>query len=209
MKKSFVLVPLAMILLLSSCGPAQKVTSSWKDPSYQPKGYKKIFIAALVQNKNVKAKLEAEMSAAASSMGYQVVKSMDEFPPTFTKETAPTKEAIMDKVRELGCELIYTVTLTHRQSETRYVPGTAYAPFPGYGYGFGGYYGYWMPYAYDPGYYTTDRTYFMEGSLFEVSTEKLIWSVQTESYNPASIESFSQGLTQIMMEQAKKDLKVK
>jgi hypothetical protein len=33
--------------------------------------------------------------------------------------------------------------------------------------------------------------------------------VQTESYNPESIEKFSEGLTQVMLERAQKDLKVK
>jgi hypothetical protein len=62
---------------------------------------------------------------------------------------------------------------------------------------------------YDPGYYTTDKTYFMEGDLFDVATETMIWSVQTESYNPASIEKFSKELTQLMLDQAAKDLRIK
>jgi hypothetical protein len=84
-----------------------------------------------------------------------------------------------------------------------------YAPFPGYGYGYRGYYNYWSPMMYDPGYYTTDKTYFMEGDLFDVASENMIWSVQTESYNPSSIEKFSKDLTQLMLERAENDLKIK
>jgi hypothetical protein len=161
-------------------------------------------------NPKVKITLEDDMAAAAQSKGYQVVKSQDVFRPTFSKETLPDKDVMLAKIRELGCDLIFTVTLVDKQSETRYVPGaTMYAPFPGYGYGYRGYYNYWSPMMYDPGYYTTDRTYFMEGDLFDVASENMIWSVQTESYNPSSIEKFSKDLTQLMLERAEKDLKVK
>jgi hypothetical protein len=199
------------VLMVAGCGPAQKVTSSWKNPNNNPnKKYSKIFIAALVSRQNVRASLENHMAAAAAAQGFQVVKSTDAFAPTFTQTTAPDKDAMLGKIRELGCDLIYTVSLVDRQSETRYVPGNAmYAPYAGYGMGFRGYYGYMYPYAWDPGYYTTDKTYFMEGNLFDTETESLMWSVQTESYNPESIDKFSKGLTEIMMERAQKDLKVR
>lgn len=202
---------LGFLLLFASCGPAQRVTSSWKNPNYVPgKKYSKVFIAALVSKPNVRNSIENHMAAAAKARGFQVVRSIDVYAPTFTQTGAPDKDAMMNKIKELGCDLIFTVSLVDRESETRYVPGNnMYAPWPGYGVGFRGYYGYMYPYAWDPGYYTTDRTYFMEGNLFTVQNEELIWSVQTESYNPESIDKFSQGLTEVMLDRAQKDLKVK
>jgi hypothetical protein len=202
---------LGFLLLLSSCGPAQRVTSSWKNPNYVPgKKYSKVFIAALVSKPNVRNSIENHMAAAAKARGFQVVRSIDVYTPTFTQTGAPDKDAMMNKIKEQGCDLIFTISLVNRESETRYVPGNnMYAPWPAYGYGFRGYYGYMYPYAWDPGYYTTDKTYFMEGNLFTVQNEELIWSVQTESYNPESIDKFSEGLTEVMLDRAQKDLKVK
>jgi hypothetical protein len=193
-----------------SCGPAQRVTSSWKSPGFQGgKQYQKVFIAAITSNQQVKVNLENEMAAAAAAKGLQVVKSLDVFPTTFTREKAPDKDVMLAKIREIGCDLIFTTTLLDKKSEARFVPGTIYAPFPGYGYGFRGYYNYWWPMMYDPGYYTTEKTYSMEGNLFDVESEKLIWSVQTESYNPESISKFSKGITEVMMERAMQDLRIK
>jgi hypothetical protein len=207
--KNFVGI-LAAGLLLISCGPSQKVTSSWKNPNFNAeKKYTKIFIASLSSNQKVKLNLENEMAAVAAAQGFTVVKSQDVFQPTFTRETGPDKDVMLAKIKELGCDLIYTVALIDKKSETRYVPGGMYAPYPAYGYGFRGYYNYWYPMMYDPGYYTTDKTYFMEGDLFDVESETMIWSVQTESYNPSSIEKFSKELTKLMLEQAQKDLKNK
>jgi hypothetical protein len=59
---------------------------------------------------------------------------------------------------------------------------------------------------YDPGYYVTDKIYFMEGNLFDVSSETLIWSVQTKTLNPPSIEKFSKGLVETMLRKALTDL---
>jgi hypothetical protein len=203
---------LAMIVIASACGPSQKVTSSWVNPDHVvgAKKYHKIFIGALVNNATVRQHLEEDMTAAAKSKGYEVVRSIDVLGPTFTKENAPSKEAILSKVRSLGCDLIYTVTLVDKQSEQRYVPGAnAYTPYPMYGNRFHGYYNYWSPYMYDPGYYTTDKTYFMEGELFDADNESMIWSVQTEAYNPSNIDSFAKKLTELMQARLEKDLDIK
>lgn len=199
-----------LVTWIASCGPAQRVTSSWKSSDFQGgKQYRKVFIAAITSKQQVKVNLENEMAAAASAKGLQVVRSVDVFPTTFTKEKGPDKDVMLAKIRELGCDLIFTTTLLDKTSEARFVPGSIYAPFPGYGYGFRGYYNYWWPMMYDPGYYTTEKTYSMEGNLFDVESEKLIWSVQTESYNPESIAKFSKGLTAVMMERAMQDLRMK
>jgi hypothetical protein len=203
---------IAVVLLSVSCGPSQRVTSSWKNPSYeQGKRYTKVFIAALTHNQQVRVDLENNMAAAAQARGLSVVKSQDIFPPSFTKDKGPDKDVMLNRVRELGCDLIFTTTLIDRKSEARYVPGTAYpyVPYRMYGMGFRGYYNYWWPFMYDPGYYTTEKTYTMEGNLFDVQSELLIWSVQTESYNPSNIATFSRGLTEVMMERAVRDLQIR
>ncbi len=213
MKRIQHLLALALCMVIAaSCGPSQKVTSSWVNPDHVvgARKYHKIFVGALVHNTSVRQHLEEDMAAAALAKGYEVVRSIDVLGPTFTKENAPSKEAMLGKVRSMGCDLIYTVTLVNKQSEQRYVPGrNTYAPYPYYGYRFPGYYNYWSPYMYDPGYYTTDKTYFMEGELFDADTESMIWSVQTEAYNPSSIDSFAKQLIELMQARLEKDLGLK
>ena len=200
----------AIASLVTHCGPSQKVTSSWRNPEYTAgKRYGKVFIAALTNRQNARMVIEDALAATAVAQGIQAVKSHDVFKPSFTQETTPSREAMMAKVKELGCDLIFTNTLVERKSEVRYVPGSVYAPFPGYGFRFRGYYNYWYPFIYDPGYYTTDRRYSMEGTLFEADSETMIWSVQTESYNPESLERFSKEMAQVMMERAVQDLRMR
>lgn len=203
---------LFLLFVLASCGPSNKVTFSWNDKNFKAdKSYKKIFTAALVTNPHVRTHLEEEMSKASLALGFSVERSWDYFPPTFSQGKPIDKEIMMGKIKELNCDLIFTITLVDKESETRYIPGMSgiYGPYAGYGMGFRGYYSYWYPYIYDPGYYVTDKRYFMEGNLFDTVSDKLIWSVQTESLNPSSMEKFSKEIVSVMFEKAIKDLNLK
>lgn len=198
-----------MVVAFTCCESAQKITYSWKNPAFtsQP-AFKKIFVAALVKNPHVRTHLEEEMGIAAVAQGFSVERSLDYFPPSFKDQEPGSKETMMEKIKSLQCDLIFTITLVEKQSEARYIQGNMglYGPFPAYGLRFRGFYSYWYPYMYDPGYYVTDKTYLMEGNLFETSTETLIWSVQTETLNPPSIEKFSKNLIALMLKKGIEDL---
>jgi hypothetical protein len=203
-------VVVIVFILFESCSPANKITYSWSNTDFKAgKPFKKIFLAALVNNPHVRTHLEEDMWLTAKANGFDTERSWDYFPPSFSKPNPPSRELMMEKIKNLGCDLIFTITLTDKQSETRYVPRNLgyYGPYSGYGLQFRGFYSYWYPYAYDPGYYVTDKTYFMEGNLFDAETETLIWSVQTKTINPGSIEKFSKALIESMLERSIEDLR--
>ncbi|HRI19814.1 MAG TPA: hypothetical protein PLA68_02620 [Panacibacter sp.] len=116
----------------------------------------------------------------------------------------PVKEAFLKKVSDLGCETIFTVALVDKQSETRYNPGSSsiYAPYPMYGYygRFGGYYGY-SSMMYSPGYYSTDKTYFLESNLYDAKTEELLLSIQSKAENPPAIQKSSKLYTESLIKE--------
>lgn len=197
------------LVVFFSCGPVQKVTYSWKNPAFaSTQSFRKIFVAAMVKNPHVRTHLEDEMKMTASARGFGAEKSMDYFPPNFTDQQPIARETMMEKIKALGCDLIFTIVLVDKESEARYVPGDMglYGPFAGYGLRFRGYYSYWYPFMYDPGYYVTDKTYVMEGNLFDVASESLIWSIQTQSLNPPSVEKFSKNLIDMMLKKGIEDL---
>jgi hypothetical protein len=185
------------------------VTSSWKSPEAAGKTYKTVFLMALVQNQSAKNIIETDLEKAATAKGYKVYKSSEVFAPNFQQGQLPDKQVIIEKVKSLNCDALLTVALVDKQSETRYVPGTTtmYAPYGAYGMGWGGYYGYMGSAMYSPGYYTTEKTYFMETNIFDVASEKLVWSAQSEAYDPSSISKFSRDYTAVLADRIAKDLK--
>jgi len=208
------------IFLVISCGPSQKITSSWINPELKERpGYKKIFIIALAQNPGYKATIEQDLAYAATAKKLQVVKSSEFFQPDFTSagtKSPVDKEVILAKVREAGCDVIMTIALVDKKSETHYVPGTtAYSPYMGYGVGygavgFGGYYGVAYSSMYStPGYYQQDNTYFFQANLFDAATEKMLWAAQSEAYDPSKISTFSRDYAALLVERLDRDISQK
>ena len=70
------------------------------------------------------------------------------------------------------------------------MPGNIY--YSPYGYYYNRFWGYRTVLSrriYEPGYYITDTKYFWESNLYDMSTQKLVYSVQTQSFDPANSES--------------------
>lgn len=199
-----------VVMLLISCSPSQKILSSWVNKEeLKGKKYSKVFVMALTQNQSSRTIVEFDLATTLKEHGYESVKSIDALAGSFKETTQPTKEEILAKVRELNCDAIFTVSLLDSKTETRYVPGTSvyYAPYPTYGYygGFGNYYGYYAPSIYSSGYYKTDKTYYLESNLFDANSEKILWSVQSATYNPDGIKQFSSSYCKLLVNQAQYD----
>jgi hypothetical protein len=196
-------LPLIVIGLLSSCSPSSQITGSWINPKGLAK-YSDIMVAGMCSSVEAKNTVETDLAAALTGKGIQVTKSLDVFPPNFGKDI--TKEEMLSKIRNKGSDAILTVTLVDKTTESRYSPGTmAYAPMPIYS-RFWGYYSYWYPTMYNsPGYYTQDRVYYLETNLYDARSEDLVWSAQSETYNPKDLSGFSQSLANQIVNKLEKD----
>lgn len=212
MKKNSLITLFFISIYLLSCGPSHKITSSWVNPNFdRNKKYEKVFILVLNQDQSTKNILETDLSNAAQAKGLTVVKSSLYFTPAFGREELPSKDVIMSRVKEMNCDAILTVRLVDKQKETRYVPGmnnmmmTPMMMRPGMG--FGGFHGGMGMMMYQPGYYTTDKTYFYEATIFDGASEEMIWMSQSEETNPpSSIAKFSKQYSKILADRIRTDL---
>jgi len=186
LKISFLLLSVA---IMSACGPTQKITGSWASPDATTSGpYSKVFIIVMTQKPNTNYYVESQIAKTLISRGFQVVKSNDIFPPKFSVTQDLTKEQLAEAIKKQGCDAVFTVALLDSKTVETYHPGTVYSPV-GYGY-YGSYYGYYnhyYPQVYSPGYSSVDKTYYIETNLYDIASDKLIWSVQSEASNPESL----------------------
>ncbi len=202
-------VLLVSLAFLTGCGTSQTVTNYWQNPKRSPnRPYKSIFIMAVTQNAAARNTVETELAAALEERGFGAVKSVDALPGTFSKPAPTSKEEMLAKLRELKCDGVFTVSILDVKSDQRYVPGTttyatAYAPYPQYSY-YGNFYGYYStmyPAVSTPGYYTEDKTYFLESNLYDAATEEIQFSMQSKAWNPSNLSTFSRGYVKLLMEQ--------
>ncbi len=85
MNKVSLSIAVLFMFVVISCGPSQRITSSWINPKLTEKPqYKKIFIIALAQNPGYKATIEQDLAYAATAKKLQVIKSSEFFQPNFT-----------------------------------------------------------------------------------------------------------------------------
>jgi hypothetical protein len=207
-----IVVLVASLLWLAACSPSQKITGSWVNREALKKKYTSLFIVVLTGDQVAKNIFELDLASAASSKrGLKVFTSSQFLAPGFTKKKVD-KETILARAKELGCDAILTVALVDAQSETKFVQNPnasyyGYAPYAGYGYGFSGYYSYMGgPGASNPGHDEIHWKYFVEANVFDLATQALIWSVQSEAYDPGSIPEASNEYSQLLLDRVEEDL---
>ena len=193
-------------LYFLSCTPSNKISGSWKNPELDTSTVQNVFIAAITQNMEARQKVENHLAEELKAKGVQTTLSHSVFPPDL-KPDSSNRQMIIEKIKQTGADAILTISLLDQKSETRYVPGTSYAPVGRYGYygSFYGYYNYAYGATYSPGYYTTDKTYFLETNLYDIESQKLLWSAQSQSYNPSSIDKAASRYAELVADKLQDD----
>lgn len=204
------IIIILLITVAAGCRPSTEITGSWKNENASASfaDIQTVIVTALSGRTGARQQVENDLAAALETKGYRTIKSIDVLPPTFTNGETPDREELLSKINGTGADAILTVALIDEETESRYVPGGAgYAPMPRFGYygTFWGYYNTWYPALHSPGYYEEDKVYFLETNLYDAKTEKLLWSAQSETYNPESLTDFASNFAETVVDQMERD----
>ncbi|HSJ66463.1 MAG TPA: hypothetical protein VK921_02260 [Anditalea sp.] len=198
MKISYSIFTIAFLALIS-CRPSTEVTAVWNAPEPERENYNSIFLAALTEDLSLRQNLEQEFARRLTNRNVTTTKSVDTFRPDFFDEGSPERDQLEEIIRETECQGILTIALIDVEEEERFVQGGAgalggmYQPMGRFGYygTFPGYFNHWQGAAFNTGYYSTDRKYFMETNLYDAESLKLVWSAQSRTLNPSTDASFA------------------
>jgi len=189
--KSTLLYTLLLAVILSGCA-SQKITTSWINPEAKTKGpYESIFVMVMAQSNAASFDIEDRMAETFASRGRKSVVSSSVFPAQLSAAESLSKDEMAEVIKRTGCDAVFIIAVLDVLSVETYNPGTAYYPM-NYGmYGsYYGYYNHYYPQVYSPGYYSTDKTYYIETNFYDVASDQLLFSIQSEAYNPTSLESW-------------------
>jgi len=194
------LFSLIVILFIAAGCSSTTLVGSWADPELKSIEGKSIAIFCLTPRLDIRDRVETEMSEQFQAKGVNAMRSMD-----FITPGKMEKEAIEQILKLNKITGVIIVSLLDKEKETTYVQGsTAY--YPGYyGHPYYGYYGYRYGAIYDPGYYSTTTSYFIECNAYRLSDEKLAYSAQTKAVDPSSLDKFAYDFARAIV----KDLEVK
>lgn len=189
-----------LLMVLLACSTSSKITHSWKSGIEPVKKYNKILVFALNEEKQThgRQQMENHLVGDLKNLGYNAVSAMDEYGPKAFRDMK--EEAVVEKLQDSSIDAIITIVLLDKTKERYYVPVSIYySPYGPYYRHFWGYYNTMYGRIYTPGYYVTDTRYFWESNLFDVAGKELIYSVQTESFDPASSETLAHEYGQLIV----------
>lgn len=187
--------------LFSICS-AQKSNSVWVNKEkMKGKAYKKVFIIVMADDPVARGALEMGLTNAAIDRGYDAVLSIDYLHPIVGETKTPSKEELVDAVQKSNSDAVLVASLLRAKEELSYTPGTSsYMSMP-YSRSYYGYYNYWYPSIYSPGYYTPEMNYVILSNMYDVASEEIMWSVKSKVFNPSSITGFSNDYIKLLGKQ--------
>jgi len=204
-------VLLMISLVLAACSSTKESTTGvWVNKEkIQGKSFNKIFIVVLTADPEARSTVENDLAAVATSRAHPVVKSIDVITTEIKDPKVPTKDEVVAKVKETGCDAVFVATLLKKEESIGYTQGTsayAIAPYQTY---YPGYYSYWYPSVSTPSYYDHEKTYVMQSNLYDVASEEIMWSVQSKIFSPETLKKFSKQYTSTLIKQLEKEKLIK
>jgi hypothetical protein len=196
-----------LFLLFSGCGPIQKIINSWINPEARSKNpYESIFVIVLSHSKETSFSVEDRMASIIASRGQKFVVSSAVFPPNLSISENFTREQMAEAIKRTGCDAVFVIAVLDVKTVEYYQSGRAYYPMSYGMYGsYYGYYNHYYPMVYSPGYYTTDKTYYIETNFYDLDQDQLLWSIQSEAYNPSSLDSWFDRYSYDLLNELKKE----
>lgn len=187
------ILPVFVMATLVSCGPSTKIEKSWQEPgaSVTPSATNKVLAIALVKDETSRRVIEDQLVKRLNNNGVA----------SYTIAANATEEVLNQKITEGKFTHVLLMRLADVEKETSYVPGTTTSFYGGYG----RYYGYGAGMYSTPGYYTTDKNYFVETTVYTVNPDKLVWTGTTKTVNPSKIEKAVNEIADVVTEKMKKD----
>ena len=175
----------ALFIIAAGCTSTSKITSTWKAKNVEPKNYNKILVLGLmnVADRTIREKMEEHLAEDLNTLCYNAICACEVFDPKAFNNM--TEEAAINKLKNQGIDAVLTVVLLDKQKESKYVPGNIY--YSPYGYYYNRFWGYRSTLyrrIYEPGYYVSDTKYFWESNLYDMASQQLVYSVQTQSFSP-------------------------
>jgi hypothetical protein len=155
--------------LLFGCSQT-KVTSVWVDQEYQGDGIDHVFVVGVSSDGGLRRIFEDEFVTLFKQRGVEATSSYRLLPDEDLRD-----EKKMDStVKESGSDTILMTQILDVRTDKHYNP-------PEYAY-VGGWHGYYnRAYQVSPGYTVEYETAVLETNLYDLKTDKLIWSARSDT----------------------------
>jgi stage V sporulation protein SpoVS len=174
---------LLLCTLAVSCGGSTSMIGMWSDPTYQSEPVDKVLVVGLAENPTNVRIFESAMAKQLKARKITAIPGTSVFPDNAPIDTTVGRKYCVEN----GVDLVTITRVVGVSKETEYVPGTAYyTPAPAY-YGFYPYYYSSYSMVSTPGYMREYTVGTVETNVYSLKSEKLVWSGQSQTVDPSSV----------------------
>ncbi|HTR44840.1 MAG TPA: hypothetical protein VMH06_03940, partial [Thermodesulfovibrionales bacterium] len=193
-------ITLVLTVALTSCASI-KTVNVWKDEA-RAQRLQKVFVMVVAELDFMQKHFENVLSERLVSRGIEATPANKVFSESSTKLG---REAIAAKVRELGITSVLVARVVSREEAEQLIPGGVYVvPTNYYDSGYYGFYSGGSVFVPISGTAYDSETFTLVTNIYEVSSEKLVWSclssVKVEGSREAAINPFIDNLMKRMDE---------
>lgn len=192
-------------IMLSSCANT-KFTKQWIDEDFNEQPYDDILVLVVADKMGNREDAEDYIVKKLGEAGIDAMQSYDILPKTETID----REAVGKAIEGLHLDAVIVMFATGVTEEEYFIPTRRFGVYAGYGYGdahYGSFYNYYphaVNYVYIPGYDNTHYVVALETSLFDLKTGKLVWSGQSNTFAPDSVDDVIHNITELTINELEK-----
>jgi hypothetical protein len=184
LRRALALTALLFPLAAGACSQSMKLVRSSVDPSFVPGSVKSVFVVGVSDSPLIRKEYEKTFVDALQSSKLKVTPGSELIPDIKTVD----KDAVAAELRKMGVTHVLVTRVVERRQVEQYHPPTYTTVGVGYG-GYPGYYGGWGSYMSvgystmsSPGYTTQHTVVAVESNLYDLATEKMVWTGLSEGY---------------------------
>ena len=202
-----------ILVLVTSCAPEIKLTSSWTNREVKVKSSPTIMVAVIGKaNPDTREVVEKNIVNRLKKSGYNALPASTLFSPGVKQDSAE----LVSILRKNNIDMLLTSGVVNIVENERFIPGavqgeSVQVPASRYSTPYY-YYNYYDSYSLrtvdapkTPGITVTDVQVMIESNLYEVSTPKLIWHAQSTVYTKEPSKSLINAFSKMAVDDLKKN----
>jgi len=182
--------------LILACGGTRLIKTE-VDETRRGEPVSDILVIAIADKKETRESFERKFVAQLKAVGVEAVSSAEAIP--MPADLKLEKEAILKVVEEYENDAVIITHLAGFDKEE------TFTRTGGLSLGFYGHYGGIYDIVHDPGYYSEYTTVRLETNLYDVKTEKLLWSGQSETQDVKSINKLIDDVLALVIRELQKN----
>ena len=196
---------LVLLMLLTSCAKT-KFTKQWTAEDFNDQPYDDILVLVVADKMGNRQDAENYIVEKLGEIGIDAIPSYDILPKTETIDA----DAVDKAIDGLQLDAVIVMYATGVTEDEYFIPTRRFGVYAGYGYGhahYGSFYDYYphaFTYVYVPGYDNRHYVVALETSLFDLDTGKMVWSGQSNTFAPDSVDDVIHSITVLTIKELRK-----